>query len=155
MLLSAIYIFLDELGECSSELRVNQVSHRCWIKQTFAGRGEMGSRIASCTNTWASRIIGRWLWLGKLIGYLSLFFSSMNEGWRICEDMFGREFEREREREFLDGQSYWASQMARNFRFIWSRARSDRWHDSTSVMLIVKLFDFRPKVVELHAHEIR
>lgn len=101
---------------------------------------------------WAENRIGR-------VISLSFLMNETNEKenvQKLQENSRKRKRERmkfeERERGgFLDRESYWASQMARNFRFIWSRARSDRWHTNSttaaSALLIVKLFDFGPNAV--------
>lgn len=109
------------------------------------------------------KIFGQRIILRESFLSLSLsFFLLMNETnekenvQKLQENSRKRKRERmkfeERERGgFLDRESYWASQMARNFRFIWSRARSDRWHTNSttaaSALLIVKLFDFGPNAV--------
>lgn len=67
--LFAIYFSRRKPAVRACWLRVNQVSHRFGLNKL--SRGKWGNRVASTPERATPRIIGQWLWLGKLIGYIS------------------------------------------------------------------------------------
>lgn len=105
--LSAIYFSRRKPAVRACWLRVNQVSHRFGLNKL--SRGKWGNRVASTPERATPRIIGQWLWLGKLIGYisdetsLSLFWWMKNERKRMYKN-----WKRIREGKWIFEEDSWA-----------------------------------------------
>lgn len=141
--LFAIYFSRRKPAVRACWLRVNQVSHRFGLNKL--SRGKWGNRVASTPERATPRIIGRWLWLGKLIGYisdetsLSLFWWMKNERkrmyknwkriregkWIFEEDSWGRvnfwnsKRERERKERGIFGQKIVLEESSLSLSLFW------------------------------------
>lgn len=111
--LFAIYFSRRKPAVRACWLRVNQVSHRFGLNKL--SRGKWGNRVASTPERATPRIIGRWLWLGKLIGYISdetsLSFSFLMNEKRtkenVCNIWMYKNWKRIREGKWIFEEDSW------------------------------------------------